>query len=36
MYIFAMHFGYNAIFVRHIETTKRYARLVNGNVRNFY
>jgi len=25
-----------AILARHIETTKRYARLANGNVRNFY
>lgn len=26
---------YSAIFARHIETTKRYARLANGHVRNF-
>jgi len=35
MLIFAKHYGRNAIFARHIETTKRYARLANGNVGNF-
>ena len=33
--IFASHYGNNAIFARHVETTKRYAFLVIGNVRNF-
>ncbi len=28
-------FAYSAIFARHIESTKRYARLAKGNVRNF-
>ena len=35
MFIFAKHCGNNAIFARHIETTKRYARLADRNVRNF-
>ena len=34
-HIFALLYGRNAIFARHIETTKRYAFLVIGNVRNF-
>lgn len=29
------YLAYSAIFARHIESTKRYARLAKGNVRNF-
>ena len=33
---FTTHRWRHAIYARHIEITKRYARLANGNVRNFY